>query len=252
MTHTSGLPDMLPDNIKLRKAHRPVAAFVEATCELTPLYPPGTQVGYQSMGTAMLGEIVHQVTGKTVQEFLRKEMFEPLGMKDTELGWRQEKRDQLAHVREPAEMRGSDWGWMSSYWLAFGAPWGGLITTPIDLAKFCLMFLGGGVLGKVRILSPAAVRAMTTNQLAALPGVPEEDRRCRPWGLGWRLNWPGLSANFGDLLGPRVYGHWGATGTVCWLDPDTETFCILLTTQPQETDGKYLARICNVVAAAIR
>ena len=41
--------------------------------------------------------------------------------------------------------KGSDWGWMSSYWLAFGAPWGGLITTPLDLARFCLTFLGGGM-----------------------------------------------------------------------------------------------------------
>ena len=60
MTHSSGLPDMLPDNIKLRMANKPLAAFIDATCELPPLYPPGTQVGYQSMGTAMLSEIVHQ------------------------------------------------------------------------------------------------------------------------------------------------------------------------------------------------
>src|SRR5439155_16754176 len=93
MTHTSGLPDMLPDNIKLRMAHRPMSAFIDATCELAPLYPPGTQVGYQSMGTAMLGEIVHQVSGKTIQEFVRQEIFDPLGMKDSELGWREEKRD---------------------------------------------------------------------------------------------------------------------------------------------------------------
>ncbi len=252
MTHSSGLPDMLPDNIKLRMAHKPLSAFIDATCEQSPLYPPGTQVGYQSMGTAMLGEIVHQVSGKTIQEFLRQEIFQPLGMKDTSLGWQPEKRERIAMVRQPKEMEGSDWGWMSPYWLGFGAPWGGLVTTPADLARFCLMTLGGGTLGGVRILSPATIRAMTSNQLLAMPGIPEEDRRCKPWGLGWRLNWPGTSANFGDLLGPRAYGHWGSTGTVCWLDPETDTFCILLTTQPQETEGRYLARICNVAAAAVR
>lgn len=251
MTHSSGLPDMLPDNIKMRMAHKPLSAFIEATCALKALYPPGTQVGYQSMGTAMLGEIVHQVSGKTIQEFLRKEVFDPLGMKDTSLGWQPEKKDRLAIVRQPAEMVGSDWGWMSPYWLGLGAPWGGMVTSPADFARFCLMTLNGGSLGKVRILSPASVRAMTSNQLVAMPQIPEEDRRCRPWGLGWRLNWPGTSANFGDLLGPRAYGHWGATGTVCWLDPDTETFCILFTTQPQADEGRYLARICNMVAAAV-
>ena len=86
---------------------------------------------------------------------------------------------------------------------------------------------------------------------AVQPEVPEADRRCRPWGLGWRLNWPGTSVNFGDLLGPRTFGHWGSTGTVCWLDPDTESFCILFTTQPQEPEGRFLARLCNVVAAAM-
>jgi CubicO group peptidase (beta-lactamase class C family) len=84
-----------------------------------------------------------------------------------------------------------------------------------------------------------------------MPLVPEEERRCRPWGLGWRLNWQGHSANFGDLLGPRAFGHWGSTGTVCWMDPEAEAFCVLFTTQPQEPEGRFLARACNAVAAAI-
>jgi CubicO group peptidase (beta-lactamase class C family) len=58
MTHTSGLPDMLADNEKMRKAHQPFAAFVDAVCKERLLFPPGTKVSYQSMGTAMLGEIV--------------------------------------------------------------------------------------------------------------------------------------------------------------------------------------------------
>src|SRR2546430_1637366 len=87
LRRAAGLPDMRRDNIKLRRAHRPMSAFIDATCELAPLYPPGTQVGYQSRGTAMLSEIVHQVSGKTIQEFVRQEIFEPLGMKDSELGW---------------------------------------------------------------------------------------------------------------------------------------------------------------------
>jgi CubicO group peptidase (beta-lactamase class C family) len=251
MTHTSGLPDMVADNEKLRKEHRPLSAFVEATCREALLFAPGTRVSYQSMGTLLLAEVVHQVTGQTVQEFLRKEVFEPLGMRDTSLGWQPAKKERIAAVRVPKAMEGADWSWNSAYWLGLGVPWGGLITSPADFALFCQMMLSGGSLDDVRILSPATVRAMTTNQLEAMPKVPEEERRCRPWGLGWRLNWPGHSANFGDLLGPRTYGHWGATGTVCWLDPETETFCILFTTQPQEPEGRFLAKVCNVVAAAL-
>jgi CubicO group peptidase (beta-lactamase class C family) len=65
------------------------------------------------------------------------------------------------------------------------------------------------------------------------------------------LNWPGHSAHFGDLLGPRAYGHWGATGTLCWLDPDADAFFVLFTTQPGGDDGRRLARISNAIAAAI-
>ncbi|HZT79794.1 MAG TPA: serine hydrolase domain-containing protein [Gemmataceae bacterium] len=251
MTHTSGLPDMLPNNDKLRAAHKPLSAFVEATCKLPLLFPPGTRVNYQSMGIAVLAEIVHQVSGLSISEFLRKEVFTPLGMNDTSLGWEPKKKDRIAVVRLPEGAEKTDWHWNTPYWLGFGAPWGGLITSPADFARFCQMMLNGGSLGDVRLLSRAAVRAMTTNQLAGMPQVPEEERRCRPWGLGWKLQWPAHSANFGDLLGPRAYGHWGATGTLCWIDPDADAFCILFTTQPQGDEGRFLARVSNAVAAAL-
>jgi CubicO group peptidase (beta-lactamase class C family) len=251
MTHTSGLPDMLPGNDALRAAHKPLSAFIDEICRLPLLFPPGTRVSYQSTGTAMLSEVLHQVTGATLPDFLQKEIFTPLGMQDTSLGWQPDKKERIAVVRISPEQAKTDWHWNTPYWLGFGAPWGGLITSPADFARFCRMMLADGVLGETRVLGPATVRAMTSNQLACMPQVPEEERRCRPWGLGWKLNWAGHSANFGDLLGPRTYGHWGATGTLCWLDPDSETFCILFTTEPQGDEGRFLARVSNVVAAAL-
>ena len=251
MTHSSGLPDMLPANHQLRAAHKPLAAFIAEVCELPLAFPPGTRISYQSMGTAMLAEVLHQVTGLELPEFLRREFFEPLGMADTSLGWQPEKRERIVPVRVSADMARTDWHWNTPYWLGFGAPWGGLITSPADFARYCQMLLNGGRLGETRIFGPATVRALTSNQLEAMPLVPEEERRCRPWGLGWRLNWPGHSSNFGDLLGPRTYGHWGATGTLCWLDPDAEAYCILFTNQPQEPEGRFLARVSNAVSAAL-
>jgi CubicO group peptidase (beta-lactamase class C family) len=252
MTHTSGLPDMVPNNARLRAAHQPLSAFIEEICGLPLLFPPGAKVSYQSTGTAMLAEVVHQVTGTTLKDFLHKEVFQPLGMGDTSLGWQPEKKDRIAGVRlESPEQARTDWNWNTPYWLGFGAPWGGMITSPADFGRFCRMMLNGGALDEVRLLSPATVRALTSNQLSALPLLPEEERRCRPWGLGWRLNWLGHSAHFGDLLGSRTYGHWGATGTLCWLDPEADAFCILFTTQPQGEEGRFLARVSNVVAAAL-
>src|SRR5262249_7484609 len=167
------------------------------------------------------------------------------------LGWNPAKKGRIAAVRVTDEHLGPDWKWNSPYWLGFGAPWGGLITTPAEYGKFCQIFLNNGRVGDVQIVRPATGRAMTSNQLETMPMAPEEERRCRPWGLGWRLNWPAHSANFGDLLGPRSFGHWGATGTLAWADPDIGTFAVILTTQPQEPEGRFLARLSNVILAAI-
>lgn len=251
MTHTSGLPDMLPNNAALRASHAPLPRFIAETCQHSLLFPPGTRVRYQSMGTLMLAEVMARVSGVPVPVFLDESIFQPLGMKYTSLGLRQGDRERLAELRVAPEMVGLDWNWNSDYWLKLGAPWGGLISTPADLGRFALAMLGGGTLDDARVLSPASVAAMTRDQLRGLPALPEEDRRCRRWGLGWRLGWPGRSDNFGDLVGPRVFGHWGATGTVLWMDPDTSALFVLLTTCPQGDDGRYLARASNVFAAAL-
>src|SRR5262249_20912507 len=161
-----------------------------------------------SMGTAMLGEVVHQVSGMTLPEFLRKELFEPLGMADTSLGWQPAKKERIAVVRLPKESTAHDKVWNTPYWLGFGAPWGGLITSRTTQRNSGRFLRPGGAPGGPAGRAPAGGGAMTMNHLDGMPRVPEEDRRCRPWGLGWRLNWPAHSSNFGDLLGPRSFGHW--------------------------------------------
>jgi CubicO group peptidase (beta-lactamase class C family) len=251
LTHTSGLPDMLPENEALRSAHAPLAEFVAATCRTPLLFRPGTRLRYQSMGFTMLGAVIERISGLALPEFLRREFFLPLGMDDTALGAPPEWLDRIVPSLLEDCRAPTDWDWNSAYWRTLGAPWGGLVTTPLDLARFSLMMLGEGALGRTRVLSPAAVRAMTINQLEGFPELPEEERRCRPWGLGWRLNWPGRSENLGDLLGPRAYGHWGATGTMLWIDPEADAFGVLLTNRPGGDAGRHLARIASCLAAAL-
>lgn len=262
LTHSSGLPDMLPNNAELRAAHAPLSEFVAGTCGCRLDFPPGRGVQYQSMGFAMLGEIITRVSGKPCAQFLDDEIFRPLGMNDTALGapagWFEGTHPRAQRIAEVLLPEGSemsaesarDWNWNSPYWRRLGVPWGGLLTTPADLARFGQMMLDDGRFGDVQIVSRATVQAATRNQLEAMRDVPADDRRTRPWGLGWRLNWPAHSENFGDLLGPRAYGHWGATGTLLWIDPDLDACVILLTTRPQEPRGSYLARISSAVAAA--
>lgn len=260
LTHTSGLPDMLPNNTALRAALSPLSAFVDATCEQPLAFPPGRGVQYQSSGFAILDEIIARISGRSCAQFLHEELFEPLGLRDTVLGapdaWFDQSASPLERVVEvrltEAQAAGTDaWNWNSRYWRQLGAPWGGLLTTADDLAVLarCLLRQGRTATGE-RVLSAATISAATRNQLEPLRDVPEVERRTRPWGLGWRLHWPAHSANFGDLLGPNTYGHWGATGTLLWIDPDRDLFAVILSSQPQEPSGWFLARMSNLIASA--
>ena len=124
------------------------------------------------------------------------------------------------------------------------------MTTPADLAIFFQMMLNKGSYQNTHILSPATVHAMTHNQLQGMSDIQQLSHKSQPWGLGWRLHWPVHSANFGDLLSESTFGHWGATGTVGWVDPEHSSFMILFTTEPQEPHGRYLSLISNIVASA--
>ncbi len=260
LTHTSGLPDQLPNNRALRMTKSPLSTFVEGACEVGLEFPPGRGVQYQSMGFVLLGAVIEAITRMKLPVFLDREIFGPLHMKDTTLGapdrWFSEERfqDRLAIVDMPDEQRGGDdWNWNSRYWLQLGAPWGGLLTTTGDLIRFCQVMLDGGTNGLVKLFSYSSIQAAVSNQLTTYPDVPEADRRCRGWGFGWRLNWPTHSATFGDLLGPRTYGHWGATGTLLWVDPDRQAAAAILSTLPLDKgSGPALAKLSNAIVAAIR
>lgn len=257
LTHTSGLPDMLPNNIALRQENAPLSKFLSEICEIPLSFPPGRGVQYQSTGLLVLAEIIHQVTGQTCSEFLRKEIFRPLGMLDSELGvpddwYASGKVSRVPELRIPAEQAdGTDWNWNSKYWRQLGAPWGGMLTTTSDLARFAQLMLRSGRLPDgTALFSSGLVAAATTNQLEMMGSVPEDERRCRPWGLGWRLNWPGQSASFGDVLSRSAYGHWGATGTLLWIDPAAGTFAIIFSTEPFDQCGGLLVRLSNAISAA--
>ncbi|QDU78684.1 Penicillin-binding protein 4* [Polystyrenella longa] len=259
LTHSSGLPDMLPNDFDLRNAHAPLSRFIEGICQADLLFTPGESVSYQSMGFCLLGEVIQRITSLPCADYLHQSIFAPLQMHDTALGapdnWYEgdkPKANRIAEIRLPETQLAANWNWNEKYWQSLGAPWGGLLTTPEDLSRFAAMMLNEGHFEDATILSPATVRVATTNQLNAMIDMPEKERRCRPWGLGWKLTWPGYSAHFGDLHSPNTFGHWGSTGTLLWMDPENNSFGIILCTEPQEPHGPYLARMTNRMRASIR
>lgn len=249
LTHTSGLPDMLPENGQLRAEQAPLAEFVRRTCGLRISFPPGHDVQYQSMGILMLGEVIRMISGWPLPEFLKQRIFDPLAMHATSLGRRTELERVVQNRAADAQMSGAE-HWNSPYWLGLGAPWGGLLSTPDDLAKLSrhLLQIHTGTPG---IISRATLSAMSANQLQFMPEVPEKHRRCQPWGYGWQLNWPAHVASFGDLLSADAFGHWGATGTMVWIDPARDAFAIALSTQPLELGRRWQTRFSNLVCAAL-
>lgn len=255
LTHTSGLPDMLPNNRQLRQANSPLSAFFEGTCAVTLDFPPGHGVQYQSMGFVLLAELIARASGVACRQYVQQEVLDSLGMLDSALGapdeWFSGKTPQierLAEVQVPEDQQDGDtWNWNSRYWRQFGAPWGGLLSTADDVARLCQ-----SMLDPESVFSPAMVRQATSNQLTYLPNVPDVDRRSRPWGFGWRLNWPSHSATFSDLLDPDVVGHWGATGTVCWIDRKHDRACVILSTRPLDRGRNHLVRLSNAIVAAFR
>ena len=124
-----------------------------------------------------------------------------------------------------------------------GHPWGGMHSTTTDTAVLLQTFLNGGVYDGVRILSPATVEAMISDQNLGLAA---------PWGLGWAFGRSQVWNYFGDLAPNRTFGHVGATGTVAWADPDHDLLCVVFTTRPPAEDGgSLLRRVSNIVHAAL-
>jgi len=252
LTHTSGLPDMLPNNEELRKRHAPLTEYQQETNRVELVYAPGTKVHYQSTGILTLSTIIENLSGQTTSDFLETNLFASLGMSSTELGTTDEvlnsERPPVASMVE--ELEGHDeWGWNSHYWRKLGAPWGGLIANVEDLGIFCRHLLQIHA-GRTGIISSSTLRSMTTNQLSTLPKIRSGSSATIPWGYGWQLNWPNHPRGFGSVLSPNAYGHWGATGTLVWIDPETLIYGIVLTNEPMGLENRRPMKFANSCRAA--
>jgi CubicO group peptidase (beta-lactamase class C family) len=244
LSHTSGLPDMLPENTELRRANAPLSKFVEGTFKTPLLYSPETNFRYQSMGTLLAGEIVERVSGMRLRDFEKKEIFDSLGMKHSSLGLGSMRIEDTVHAWTSPKGNPQDterFGANSKYWRDMGHPWGGMHSTTHDLAVLLQTFLNRGAYDGKRVFSPATVKAMTTDQNTQIHA---------PWGLGWALGRSIAWNFFGDLISPATFGHAGATGTVAWADPETQVICVILTDRLFE-EGRILRLVSNAVAASV-
>ncbi len=251
-THTSGLPDMVPNNVLLRRQHAPFSTFIDHICRVPLLFAPGTDISYQSAGTALAAEIVQRVRGTPLRQVLAAEVFGPLGMNDTSLGWNPDKEPRIVEATQPPHLGGSDYDHNSLYWREFGAPWGGLFSTVRDINRLLEMYRNGGALDGARILSPALASAMLSEQTDAMPGIPAATKLQEGWGLGFRLFRRANPMYFGDLLAPGSFGHTGSTGTFAWSDPSKALTAVFFCNQLHERVQHMFQVLSNTIAAAVR
>jgi serine-type D-Ala-D-Ala carboxypeptidase len=218
----------------------------ERIADLTPTSEPGARFVYSDVGYIVLGELVERIAGVPLNEFAKKNIFDPLGMKETAFL----PDAKLTARAAPTQQR--EGRWMKgevhdprAYALGGVAGHAGLFSTADDLAIYVRMVLRGGVFNGKRILSPLTVRLMTTP-------------RDVPGGLrayGWDVQ-TAFSSNRGELF-PRgqSFGHTGFTGTSLWIDPASDTAVIFLSNRVHP-DGKgnvtkLRGQVATLAAAAL-
>ena len=229
--------------------------------------PPGARFVYSDINYIALGEVVRRVSGLGLDEFARRNIFVPLGMRDT--GFRpsanlrariaptEKRRGQLSYLGDTPLNAGGETAdadrWLrgevhdpTSYRMNGVAGHAGLFSTADDLAIYCQMILNGGTYRGVRVLSPLTVAEMTRPRLVSEAGWTR--------GLGWDIN-TSFSTNRGDLFPLGSFGHTGFTGTSLWIDPASKMFVIFLSNRVHP-DGKgdvasLRGRVASIAAGAV-
>jgi CubicO group peptidase (beta-lactamase class C family) len=213
LSHTSGIPfrsaieEPTLDGLRLRDVVRSYA--------MTPLdFEPGQRYQYSNAGINTAGRIIEVVTKMPYEDYLQQRLFDPLGMSDTTFWPSKEQLARLAKSYKPGPGRkGLEETTIGQLTYPLDSrnrqpmPAGGLFSTAADIAKFCRMMLGGGVLEGRRILSEAAVKEMTRKQTA--PTIKEG------YGLGWSVN-------------DSTFGHGGAFSTNMRVDRERGLVLVFL------------------------
>jgi CubicO group peptidase (beta-lactamase class C family) len=263
VTHTSGLTYGFMNRTSVDRAYRRAGvaefnteggldAMIEHLSRLPLEFSPGTAWNY-SVSIDVMGYLVQKLSGMSFGEFLRKRLFEPLGMNDTGFWCPPEKIGRLASCYQPKPGGGlllQDDADRSTYAAAPGleSGGGGMVSTAHDYMRFCRMLLGGGTLDDVQILSPKTVALFSLNHL---PGNKELADMAPP-GLFSEAGYAGIGFSIGcgvniDVARTRLPGtlgefFWGgAAATAFWVDPK-EDLAVVFMTQVIGSDARLTLR----------
>ena len=263
LTHTSGLtyhwnPDLGARYKEANVAHGllpydgTIQDNVKRLAGLPLLFNPGERWEY-SLGVDVLGYLVEVVSGKTLDEFFRTRIFEPLGMTDTYFYPPENKLDRLAAaytwypdkglsrfpdapIVEGSFAYAADYPYRGPKKLFSGGA--GLCSTAADYAHFCQMMLEGGKFGGTRLLSRKSVELMTQDHLGRISAD-------QSFGLGFGVD--GVKSPLAELGSSGEYNWGGFFHTAFVIDPKEQMITIFMA-QLHPTGGLNLDRLLHTLA----
>ncbi len=232
LTHTSGFAyEIWNEDILAYQEAKSVPRFT--TCEnaalTTPLlFDPGDRWDY-GIGVDWAGKMVEAVSGQRLGQYMKENLFDPLGMDDTAFRITPAMQERIATIHA----RGEDGNWVPMEFIVeqdpeFEMGGGGLYSTVDDYLKFIRMILNKGAANGHRLLRPETVEAMSANSIGnscvvklstAMPPYsndaeffPEMEKT---WGLTFMIN--NEAAPTGRTAGSL--GWAGLANSYFWIDP---------------------------------
>ena len=230
MTHTSGLRP----GLSLKEPWSGVEGAIQQACAESLQSAPDTAFKYSDINYIVLGVLVQRVSGKSLDQFAKEHLFDPLGMEHTcflpPSSWHP--RTAPTTEVDGAFLRGVVHD-PTSRRMGGVAGHAGLFTCTADLARFARMMLAKGSLDGTQIFKPETVALMTAIHTPA----EMKDKRA----LGWDVD-TAYSSPRGYHFPLGSYGHTGWTGTSIWIVPQSEAFLIFLSNRNHPTeDGSVVA-----------
>lgn len=214
LAHHSGLRAYL----RLDTLTRDTARARQIVMEEPLRWKPGSHVEYSDLNAMLLGWIVESMSRSSLDDFVSREVFAPLGFSETRFRPPSATWTRVAPTGiwkgTPVRGRVND-----ENAVLFGGVSGhaGLFATGREIAQYAQFWLGNGLTrtGK-RLFRPETLAAFTQRQAGNRA-------------LGWELRDSTTSDNWGRRMGPRTFGHTGFTGASVWMDPDRGLFVVILT-----------------------
>jgi CubicO group peptidase (beta-lactamase class C family) len=218
------------------------------------LHQPGEKWTY-GLNTDLLGYLVEVVSGQTLAVFMAKNIFEPLGMRDTYFYLPKEKYSRMAnlfgedstgHISKMDEYGDFNGKMYRDYPATAGTYYsggGGLSSTAYDYAVFMQMLLNKGIYNGKRILSRVSVRMMTENQIG---DIPFGDNK---FGLGFGIHTEKGAGKSPVSVGTFEWG--GAFSSSYWVDPKEKIAGQLFLNQYPNTHGEIHEKFKALVYQAL-